>query len=89
MRDLVIMHDTQAVTTSVKLVETFNKNHRDVLRAIDEVKKGVAQNCADLFAESNYVHPQNGQSYRMVYMNRDVFTLRAMGFTGKEALHFK
>ncbi|HAZ0647756.1 TPA: phage regulatory protein, partial [Enterococcus faecium] len=36
-----------------------------------------------------YVHPQNKQSYRIIYMNRDGFSLLAMGFTGKKALSFK
>ena len=32
---------------------------------------------------------QNGQSYPIYYMNRDGFTLLAMGFTGTKALKFK
>lgn len=31
----------------------------------------------------------NGQSYRKFYMNRDGFSLLAMGFTGREALEWK
>ena len=89
MSKLVIMHDQQAVTSSLNIAEVFGKNHRDVLKAIDELKEGVAQNFADLFFESSYEHPQNNQNYRMFLMNRDGFTLLAMGFTGKEALQFK
>ncbi|HAP8142985.1 TPA: phage regulatory protein, partial [Enterococcus faecium] len=63
--------------------------HRHVLTAIDELKEGVAENWADLFWEDTYVHPQNKQSYRIIYMNRDGFSLLAMGFTGKKALSFK
>lgn len=50
---------------------------------------GVAQNYADLFYEDTYIHPQNKQKYRQIIMNRDGFTLLAMGFTGKKALQFK
>lgn len=89
MTNLVIMKDKQAVTTSLNISEDFNKNHRDVLKAIDDLKVGVAENYADLFWEDYYIHPQNKQQYRMVYMNRDGFTLLAMGFTGKKALEFK
>lgn len=89
MKDLVIMQDKQAVTTSLSVAENFGKNHRDVLKSIDELKEGVAQNFADLFHESTYTHEQNKQQYRMFYINRDGFTLLAMGFTGKEALQFK
>lgn len=89
MTNLVIMKDQQAVTSSLQVAETFNKNHRDVLAAIDNLKEGVAENYADLFYEDNYIHPQNKQSYRQVIMNRDGFTLLAMGFTGQKALKFK
>ncbi|MQS75652.1 hypothetical protein FHL06_04520 [Lactobacillus halodurans] len=89
MDDLVIMKDQQAVTSSLQVAKTFNKNHRDVLRAVDDLKEGVAQNWADLFYEDTYTHPQNKQQYRIIYMNRDGFTLLAMGFTGKKAIKFK
>ncbi|WP_103623876.1 Rha family transcriptional regulator, partial [Escherichia coli] len=77
------------VTTSLQVAETFNKNHRDVLAAIDDLKEGVAENYADLFYEDSYIHPQNKQKYRQIIMNRDGFTLLAMGFTGQKALKFK
>ncbi|HAP7971591.1 TPA: phage regulatory protein, partial [Enterococcus faecium] len=79
----------EAVTTSLQVAESFDKKHRHVLTAIDELKEGVAENWADLFWEDTYVHPQNKQSYRIIYMNRDGFSLLAMGFTGKKALSFK
>ncbi|MGF7348985.1 Rha family transcriptional regulator [Enterococcus faecium] len=100
MTNLVIMKDQQAVTTSLQVAEVFGKEHRVVLKAIDELKEGVAensadsfdgvaQNYADLFYEDTYIHPQNKQEYRQIIMNRDGFTLLAMGFTGKKALQFK
>lgn len=89
MNNLVIMKDQQAVTSSLQVAETFNKSHKHVLEAIDNLKEGVAENWADLFYEDTYIHPQNRQPYRVIYMNRDGFTLLAMGFTGKKALRFK
>lgn len=89
MNDLVIMKNQQAVTSSLQVAETFKKDHRHVLEAIDSIKKRVAENWADLFYEDTYIHPQNKQQYRVIYMNRDGFTLLAMGFTGKKALTFK
>lgn len=88
--ELVIMKDQQAVTTSLQVAETFNKEHRVVLKAIDDLKEGLAQKYADLFWEDTYVHPQNKQPYRVIYMNRDGFTLSVLGFsnTGK-VLEFK
>lgn len=42
-----------------------------------------------MFYKTEYVHEQNGQSYPMYLMNRDGFTLLAMGFNGKAALEWK
>lgn len=89
MNNLVIMKDQQAVTSSLQVAEVFDKNHKHVLEAIDSLREGVAENWADLFYEDTYTHPQNKQQYRIIYMNRDGFTLLAMGFTGKKALKFK
>lgn len=86
---LVELQNGVATTTSLQVAETFGKNHRDVLSAIDDLKEGAAENFADLFNDSSYIHPQNKQTYRQVVMNRDGFTLLAMGFTGKKALQFK
>ncbi|MGE7366071.1 Rha family transcriptional regulator [Desemzia incerta] len=88
MKNLVIMKDSQAVTSSLDVADTFEKNHQHVLRDLDGLKEGV-QNWTDLYWEDTYIHPQNKQPYRMIYMNRDGFALLAMGFTGKRALQFK
>lgn len=88
MTNLVVLQNNQAVTTSLNVAEVFEKKHKHVLEAIDDLR-GAAENSADLFQESAYVHPQNKQTYRMIYMNRDGFTLLAMGFTGKKAIEFK
>lgn len=90
MTNLVIMKDRQAVTTSLQVSENFNKEHRAVLKAIDDLKEGLAQKYADLFWEDTYIHPQNKQPYRMIYMNRDGFTLAVLGFNNTErVLEFK
>jgi prophage antirepressor-like protein len=41
------------------------------------------------FQQTSYVDPQNGQTYRRFDMDRDGFTLLAMGFNGKKALDFR
>ena len=86
MNDLVIMKDKQAVTSSLQVAETFGKNHRDVLRAIDDLKD--VRNFAQMFSETN-LPDSYGRNRRGYYMNRDGFTLLAMGFTGSKALQFK
>lgn len=87
MNNLVIMHDQQAVTTSLKVAEVFKKNHQHVLEAIDNltVENSTVKN---MFAEGIYTNSR-GREYRMIYMNRDGFTLLAMGFTGSKAMEFK
>lgn len=73
-------------TTSLLVAEKFRKNHKDVLRAIENL---VAQNYAanSFFYKSS--HENRGKQYPMFIMNRDGFSLLVMGFTGKEALQFK
>ncbi|MEO4053410.1 phage regulatory protein/antirepressor Ant [Solibacillus sp. CAU 1738] len=91
--NLVIIQRRQAVTTSLQVAELFGKQHKDVLESINGLIEGVAENPAysnsPMFHEGTYEHPQNKQQYRMYYMNRDGFTLLAMGFTGKKAIQFK
>lgn len=90
MNELVIMHDRQAVTTSLRIAEVFGKQHKDVLEAIRYLISS-AENSALLetyFAEGDY-KASNGKTNPMYYMNRDGFTLLAVGFTGKRALQFK
>ena len=81
MNELTIIKNDQAVTSSLIVAEQFGKNHRDVLRDIDNIIKGSPQNCGSLFHGDTYTHPQNKQEYRMYYINRDGFSLLAMGFT--------
>ena len=87
---LVYANGAIALTNSILVAKKFDRNHRDVLDSIRELIKGCAENSADpMFEETSYIHPQNGQEYPMFIMNRDGFTLLAMGFTGDKALRFK
>ena len=87
MNELVIMKSEQALTTSLKVAETFEKTHRHVLRDIDSLKKDVS-NFGQMFQETT-AKDSYGRDQRAYYMNRDGFTLLAMGYTGKKALQFK
>lgn len=87
MNELVIMHDQQAVTTSLKVAEVFDKKHQHVMEAI---RKLTVENSTvrKMFGEDSYLNSRN-QKQPMFYMNRDGFTLLAMGFTGSKAIAFK
>ncbi|MGI1726679.1 Rha family transcriptional regulator [Pediococcus acidilactici] len=87
MNELVIMKDQQAVTTSLQVAEVFGKEHKNVLRDISNLNLDRL-NFEQMFMEST--EPDlYGRDRRIYYMNRDGFTLLAMGFTGKKALDFK
>lgn len=75
------------VTTSLLVAEKFEKQHIHVLRDIDSLKKDIS-NFGLMFFESTY-SDSYGRPQRMYIMNRDGFTLLAMGFTGKKAMNFK
>lgn len=85
-QELVIMHDKTAVTTSLKVAEIFNKEHKNILQSIENL---AAENSATkkMFVGGTYTN--RGKEYPMIYMNRDGFTLLAMGFNGSKALNFK
>ena len=88
MKELVFIQDDQALTTSLKVAEVFEKNHKDVLRAIENLK---AQNCAvkKFFYEDTYKVEGNNKTYKMYLMNFNGFSLLVMGFTGEKSLQFK
>lgn len=76
----------QAVVSSRQVAGKFNRLHKHVLENIRQIL--VAENSATkFFQETNRIY--RGQSYPEYLMNRDGFTLLAMGFTGKEALQWK
>lgn len=93
LTELVISHNNQPVTTSLKVAEVFEKQHKHILDSIRDLitqMEGLPKiGDTPMFQETSYIHKQNGQSYPMYLMNRDGFTLLAMGFTGEKALKFK
>ena len=76
----------EPVVSSRQIAESFGKEHKHVL---DAVKNLVAENSAtkSMFHLSSFEN--RGKKYPMYLMNRDGFSLLAMGFTGKEAVQWK
>lgn len=91
MNELVTVYNHQLVTDSRQVAERFEREHRDVLKAIRHLIEGVRKNSQtpSMFYETTYVNEQNGQTYPMYLMNRDGFSLLVMGFTGAKALEWK
>lgn len=89
MNELVFRgQNDQVITTSLLVAETFEKEHRNVLKAIRKLMSATNVAVAQMFDETTYVNEQ-GKEQPMFFMNRDGFTLLAMGFSGERALKFK
>ena len=93
MNELVFLKDKQALTTSLKVAEYFDKEHKNVLAAIENSITqlgGMLKNQhTPPFTKTTYTNEQNGQKYPMYLLNRDGFMFVVMGFTGKKAAELK
>ena len=88
MTDIILStQNGEPVASSRQIAESFEKNHRDVLRAVDGLKEDV-RNFAQMFFETE-APDSYGRPQRTYLMNRDGFSLLVMGFTGKAALEWK
>lgn len=88
MIELVVLgQNDQPVTTSVLVAQKFGKRHGYVIEAVRNLLDSTEKS-AQFFIPSSYVD-ESGKENVMYVMNRDGFTLLAMGFTGKKALKFK
>lgn len=86
MNKLVVINNNQIVVSSKDIAEHFGKDHKHVLESIREIL--VAENSATKFYQET-THQNRGKDYKAYLMNRDGFSLLAMGFTGKKALQWK
>lgn len=88
---LVAVENEHAVTTSMRVAEVFGKEHKNVLRDIQNLE------CSDDFRKLNFEPsfiikqlPNNGsKKLPMYYITRDGFMFLVMGFTGKTAAKWK
>lgn len=93
MTDLAFKgQNDQVLTNSLLVAEKFGKRHADVVRAIENsLTKGSESTNAKLrssFVLSNYID-NKGEERPMYIMDRDGFSVIAMGFTGDKAMDFK
>nr|DAZ54083.1 MAG TPA: regulatory protein [Caudoviricetes sp.] len=87
MNDLLTISNGQPTASSRDIAGHFGKGHNHVLRDIDALK-GDVSNFGQMFFDTE-IPDSYGRPQRAYLMNRDGFTLLAMGFTGKEALAWK
>ena len=84
--EIVMSTDGQQVVSSKQVAENFGKDHKHTLEYIRKILTDETS-AAKLFQESTY--ESRGKTYPMYLMNRDGFSLVAMGFNGKKALQWK
>lgn len=95
--DIVSEKNGVPITTSLIVAEKFEKGHDNVLKAIRTLEKSLVtfdepnftaeKSAAKFFRETTYKN--RGKKYPMYEMDRDGFSLLAMGFTGEKALRWK
>ena len=75
------------LVSSREVAEKFGKRNSEVNRSIENL---TVQNCTvkNMFIKSIYISSR-GREENEYMMNRDGFSLLAMGFTGKKALEWK
>lgn len=75
------------VVTSLDVADTFEKEHKNVLKDIRELE------CSEEFGRLNFEPTTYKDKFNreqpMYYITRDGFTLLAMGYTGEKAMMFK
>lgn len=92
------------VVTSLDVAETFEREHKEIIRAIEgqkdadgktkhlglieQLEKGGDVPVENYFIPSEYVG-ENGKKYKQYFITRDGFTLLVMGFSGERAMKFK
>lgn len=79
--------EERAVCTSLDVAETFGKEHKNVLRDIENI------GCSDGFNRLNFepIHYMDSMNRKQkaYVMTRDGFTLLVMSYTGEKAMKFK
>lgn len=83
----VRLENDQMITDSRNVADVFDKQHKNVLRDIELLKKDVL-NFEQMFFEGT-MPDSYGRDQKVYFMNRDGFTLLAMGFTGSDAMQWK
>ena len=74
-------------TTSRKIAEVFEKNHKEVLRDIESLSFSDEFRERN-FALSSYTSEQN-KALKEYIVTKDGFVMLAMGYTGSKAMKFK
>ena len=90
IEDMIQTENGIPTTTSLVIAQAFDKEHKDVLRAISNLE------CSQDFIERNFALYEYSKDlgigirkYPAYRLTRDGFAFLAMGFTGKKAAAWK
>ena len=84
--EIQVVHD-RIMTTSIDISRNFEKDHKNVLRDIQNLE--IPEDFNRLNFEPVEYKDAKGEMRPMYLITRDGFTILAMGFTGKRAMEFK
>ena len=83
----ILVIDGTAKVSSLQVAQHFKKQHKDVLRSIQNIE------CSEEFNQRNFAPveylDQKGESRPSYHLTKDGFIFLVMGFTGKEAARWK
>jgi Rha family phage regulatory protein len=93
MNELVFIENNQVVTDSLTIAEVFDKEHRNVVRDIENqivklIEAGERRFSLLNFERSNYVNDR-GREYEKFLLTEDAFAIVAMAYTTPEAMKMK
>lgn len=88
MNNLVEIKNNQVVVDSRSVAKNFNKEHRNVVRDIENLVRKDVLKIEHMFQQVE-LPDSYGRMQKTYYMNRDGFSLLVMGFTGAEAIEWK
>ena len=81
--------ETVPRVSTLKIAEAFEKNHRDVLRRIQNLSRDLPSDFNERnFAPVEYLDAK-GEKRTQFFLNRDAFSILVMGFNGPKALAWK
>jgi Rha family phage regulatory protein len=93
MNQLVFIENNKVVTDSLTVAEVFLKNHKDVLRDIENQINKLSQASEDEFSQRNFAQSnyqnERGRTYPKFNLTEDAFTIIAMSYVTPEAMKMK
>lgn len=91
VEDAVFIQNDQVKTSSLKVAELFGKQHKDVIRKIENLECSPEFTSAQFCAHVQTIEIGNGATRESKYyeMTKDGFIFLVMGFTGAKAAQIK